>query len=98
MPANEEITVLGVTVATRSITLDEAAYRRVAARGDLGDELDAWLSDMPGRTVVVEPDGTTVHPYGGDEPDLLALVTPVLDRIPTWIVEQYVTGRRMEEE
>lgn len=97
MPADKEITVLGVTVATREITIDEAVYRQAAADDTLDDELDPWLSDMPERTVVVEPDGTTVHLYGG-EADLLALVTPVLDRIPTWIVEQYVTGRRMEEE
>lgn len=97
MPANEEITVLGVTVATREITINEAVYRQAARDERLDDEFDAWLSDMPERTVVVEPDGTTVHLYGGAA-DLLAMVTPVLDRIPTWIVEQYVTGRRMEEE
>lgn len=60
-------------------------------------ELDAYLSDMDGETFVIEPDGTVVNPYG-NRVDVLDLVRPLLDVIPTWQVEQYAMSRRVDEE
>lgn len=94
---DREITVLGVTVATRKISVSESVYRQAVADERLDEELDAWLSGMSEQTVVIEPDGTVVSPYGGPD-DLMELAVPILAEIPTWVIEQYVAGRRADEE
>jgi hypothetical protein len=91
-----EIELTGVSIAHTTIKTEEAVYRQALADERLDFEYDAYLSDMDEETVLIEPDGTVVSPYG-NRVDLMDLVSPVLDQIPTWQVEQYVAARRGEE-
>lgn len=92
-----EIEVKAFTIERTTIKTTRDEFESARAAGELGDEYDVWLSDMSGETVIIGPDGDVVNPYGSAT-DLLALLTPVLDEIPTWLVEQYATSRRGEEE
>lgn len=92
-----EIEVKAFTVERTTIKTTLAEFAAARAAGELGDYYDAWLSDMSGETVIVDPDGYVINPYGR-RTDLLDLLSPLLDEIPTWRVEQYVTSRRGEEE
>lgn len=92
-----EIQVKAFTVERTTIQTTAAEFEEARAAGELGYYFDAFLSDMSGETVIVAPGGEVLNPYG-TVTDLLALLTPLLDEIPTWLVEQYVTGRRSEEE
>lgn len=85
------------SVKRAEFDLDGAVYRQAKADDRVDHEVDVYVSDMDGETVLVEPDGTVVNPYGNRD-DLLDLARPVLDEIPTWQIEQYVAGRRGEEE
>jgi hypothetical protein len=91
------IKLIGISVETREIEIEESDYRAAVEEDRLDHELDTQLSDMYGETVVVDPDGTVVNPYGGTAV-LVEIARPVLDQLPTWIVEQYAAHRRSEEE
>lgn len=97
MTDNQEIEVEAFIVEHTTITTTRADFDRAHAAGDLDNEYDAWLSDMSRTTVIVAPDGTVINPYG-QVTDLMVLLKPLLDEIPSWRIEQYATGRRMEEE
>lgn len=94
---DQEITLRGFSVESTEIKISEARYREASADEMLDLELDVYLSDMDGETFVIEPDGTVVSPYGR-EPDLMALLRPILDAVPAWQVEQYAASRRADEE
>lgn len=58
-----KINLIGRTVEEALITVDRREYEEAKAEGTLDHLLDAHLSDMDGKTVVIEPDGTVVNPY-----------------------------------
>lgn len=95
--ADQEITLRGFGVERTEIKISETEYREAVRDEQVDLMLDAYLSDMDGETFVIEPDGTVVSPYGRDI-DVLALVRPLLDTIPTWQIEQYAMSRRADEE
>jgi hypothetical protein len=100
MDAQTQIKVQGISIEHTEIEISEAVYRQAIADERLDHELDVYLSDMDGETFVIEPDGIVVDPYGNaiDVHDLLDMVRPVLEALPTWMVEQYVADRRADEE
>lgn len=57
------IRLRGVSHETTIIDIPRAEYKRAKEEGTLDHELDAYLSDMSGKTYVIEPDGTVVNPY-----------------------------------
>lgn len=90
--------IIGFSIESTKIEIDDSAYEQAKRDDMLDHELDVHLSDMDGTTLVIEPDGTVISPYSSHVPDLLDLVRPLLDQVPTWKVEQYVAGRRADEE
>jgi hypothetical protein len=95
---SEEITIKAFSIERTEFKVDSDEYARDKANEELDQALDVHLSDMQdSETVLVEPDGTVVNPYGRGT-DLLKMLEPILAEIPTWMVEQYVAGRRSEEE
>lgn len=95
--ADDQITLHAFTVEQTTIKVDAAAHAATVAHGDAANEYDHDLSDMDGQTVIVQPDGAVLNPYG-DTTDLLELVRPILAHIPTWRIDQYAASRRAEEE
>lgn len=93
----KKITLKGFSVESADIEISEAVYRQALVDERLDHELDVYLSDMDGETFVIEPDGRVVSPYGRTV-DLLELLQPALDALPTWRVEQYAMSRRSDEE
>lgn len=72
-------------------------YHQIKAEGRIEDEFDYRLSDMDGETILIEEDGTEVQLYGNTT-SLFDLVRPILDRLPTWQIDQYAAERRAVEE
>lgn len=94
---SETITIHGFSVEQTTFEVDAEEHAATVASDNVGNEYDHHLSDMDGETVVVQPDGTVINPYG-PETELFALVEPILKHVPTWRVEQYVASRRSDEE
>ena len=92
-----DITVKAFGIERTEIATTTETFESARAAEELGDEYDTWLSDMDGETLIIAPDGAVINPYG-NAIDLLDLLKPILDEIPTWKVEQYATARRVEEE
>jgi hypothetical protein len=86
------IKLTGVSIETTTIEIVEADYRAAKRGHRLDHELDVYLSDMDGHTLVIEPDGEAVNPYDGPE-DLMAVLEPVLAHVPTADLAQYLTDR-----
>lgn len=88
--------VTGFSIECKKIEIEEERYRRAKRDNRLDHELDVYLSDMDGYTVVVEENGTVVNPYGGTA-DLLKMVAPLLDLIPVREIKDYVIHRERAE-
>jgi len=97
MAGPEMITLHAFTVERTTIDVAADKHAATVAADDVGNEYDHALSDMDGETVIVQPDGTVLNPYGSVT-DLGALIKPILDHVPTWQIEQYAASRRAEEE
>ena len=94
-----EIKVEAFSIERTTIKTDDTEYGVAKLDGELGNVYDAHLSDMDGTTVIIDPEsGQAFDPYMESDVDLIALLRPILAHVPTWVVEQYVAGRRAEEE
>lgn len=88
-----EIELKAFTIQNTTIKTSESAYRQAKDDERLDHEYDVDLSGMDGETVIVEPDGTVVDPYGSTT-DLFELLEPLLHEIPIFRIEQYAARRR----
>lgn len=67
-----------------------------AAEKDLGDAYDTWLSNMSEETVIIDPDGRVINPYGRTV-DLLELLRPILAHVPMREIKDYCIHRERDE-
>lgn len=94
---SEAIELRAFTIERTTIKTTREEFDAAERDDDIANHYDAHLSDMDGETLMTTPGGSVINPYG-EEVDLLNLLEPMLDLIPTWRVEQYVAGRRTDEE
>lgn len=57
---------LRLTSAARTVDVDQAEYELAKVEGEADQFLDPYLSDLDGRSEVVEPDGQVYRPF--DQP------------------------------
>lgn len=89
-----KVKIVGVSVATREFEIDGDDYARARDAGRLDHELDSYLSDMGDTTVIVDQEtGQVINPFDG-ETDLMKILRPAMDQLPTWRLIQYLEDRR----
>lgn len=95
--SGERVKLLGITIETTEFEEERTLFDQAVKDDRLEYEYDTHLSDMDGETLIIDTEAGAVHnPYGRGT-DLLKLLRPILDRMPTHVLSLYLMDRRSRE-
>jgi hypothetical protein len=97
MTYREHIELPAFTIGQTTIETSREEFAVVEGREEVGEVYDAYLSDMSEETVIIDPDGNVISPYGR-EVDLMELLRPILAHVPLSTLRRYVFNRETGQE
>lgn len=91
----EMINIRGFSIESTDIEIDAEEYESAKADETLDLELDVYLSDMDGETVIVEPSGKMLKPFDVQRSGhMIDVLRKALDATPLDDIEAYVAKRK----